>query len=62
MWIQIYGAFQGLVALLIIAGDSFGGILLFTSLIVSGAVKFCNIDQFLQWEASRQLEVNNSQS
>ncbi len=58
MWIQIFGAFQFLIALLIISGDRFGGILLFVSLIVSGTARFCHIDQFFQWESSKQLEVN----
>jgi len=58
MWIQIYGAFQGLIALLILGGDCLGGVLLFLSLIVSGLLKYCQICNFLQWEVSRQLEVN----
>ena len=59
MWIQIYGALQGLIALLIIFGDRFGGILLLISLIVSGTARFCQIHQFLQWDSSKQLEVKN---
>ena len=59
MWIQIYGALQGLIAFLIIFGDQFGGILLLISLIVSGTARFCQIHQFFQWDSSKQLEVKN---
>lgn len=50
LWVQIYGAFQGLIALLIFAGDGFGGMLLFFTLIVSGVFRFCDIQLICQWK------------
>jgi len=47
-----------LIALLILGGDGLGGVLLFLSLIVSGSLKYCQICNFLQWEVSKQVEVN----
>lgn len=38
--IQLYGVFQGIIALLVLGGSSLGGFLLFISLAISGAVKY----------------------
>jgi len=50
LWVQIYGAFQGLIALLIFSGDGLGGFLLFFTLLGSGVFRFCDVQSICQWK------------
>lgn len=52
------GLFEGLIAILIVFGDCWGGFLLFVNLLVSGAFDYQDICSIVQWDVNRQLEVN----
>jgi hypothetical protein len=57
LWSKVLGLFEGVIAILIVFGDCWGGFFLFLNLVVSGVFDYKNICSFIQWDVSRQLEV-----
>jgi hypothetical protein len=57
MWSRVLGLFEGVIAILIIFGDCWGGFFLFVNLLISGAFDYQDVCTFVQWDVSRQLEV-----
>jgi hypothetical protein len=56
--VKIIGLFQGLIALLIVFGDSLGAILLVSSLLTKGIINYHhNILDICQWKACDQWQV-----
>lgn len=48
-WTKILGAFEGIIAILIVMGDCWGGFLLFLNLVVSGIFDYQDVTNILQW-------------
>lgn len=55
---KVFGLFEVLTACLIFFGDCWGGFFLFLSLAVSGYFDYKDVSTIVQWNVTRQLEVN----
>lgn len=57
MWCKVLGLFEGVIAILIVYGDCWGGFFLLLNLLVAGGLDYQDIGRICEWDVERQLEV-----